>query len=124
MMNKETIDLLNDQAASKVLATVDSEGIPNVVPKGSISAIDEKTIVFADLFGDKTNKNLEETKKAAIAVFKGMKGYQLKGRFQGFQKSGPIFDKFSEAIKSNLGINIKRVGIIEIEEIFDLTPKF
>lgn len=123
MMNKEIIDLLNDQAASKVLATVDSNGMPNVVPKGSISAIDENTIAFADIFGDKTNKNLEETKKAAIAVFKQMEGYQLKGTFQGFQKSGPIFDKFSKIIKSSLGVDIKGVGIIKVEEIFDLAPK-
>lgn len=122
-MNKEIIDLLNDQAASKVLATVDSNGMPNVVPKGSISAIDENTIAFADIFGDKTNKNLEETKKAAIAVFKQMEGYQLKGTFQGFQKSGPIFDKFSKTIKSSLGVDIKGVGIIKVEEIFDLAPK-
>ncbi|HIH77781.1 MAG TPA: pyridoxamine 5'-phosphate oxidase family protein [Halobacteria archaeon] len=124
IMKKEIIDLLNDQTASKVLATVDSEGIPNVVPKGSISAIDDKTVVFADIFGDKTNKNLEETKRAAIAVFKQGKGYQLKGTFKEFQKSGSIFDKYSKMIKSGMGKDIKSVGIIQIEEIFDLTPKF
>ena len=32
-IEQKIIDLLNDQNASKVLATVNSNGIPNVVPK-------------------------------------------------------------------------------------------
>jgi hypothetical protein len=72
-------------SASKVLATVDSEGTPNVVPKGTLSAVDEETITFADIFGDKTNKNLEATKRAAASAFKMSRRISDKGTFQGFQ---------------------------------------
>ncbi|VUT24585.1 MAG: hypothetical protein MASP_00597 [Candidatus Methanolliviera sp. GoM_asphalt] len=123
-MSKDIMDVFNDPSASKALATVDSEGTPNVVPKGTLSAIDEETIAFADIFGDKTNKNLETTKKAAASAFKmPPAGYQIKGTFQGFQRSGPLFDKFAKQVKEMLGMDIKSVGTIKVEEMFPLIPE-
>jgi len=55
-MTKEVTDLLNDPKASKVLATCDSDGNLNVVPKGSLVAVDEETIAFADIFGGKPTR--------------------------------------------------------------------
>jgi hypothetical protein len=55
-MTKEIMDLLNDPKASKVLAPCDSGGNLNVVPKGSLVAIDEETIAFADIFGGKDQR--------------------------------------------------------------------
>lgn len=124
-MNKECIDILNDPSALKVLATVDAEGRPNAVPKGSLTAIDEETIAFADIFGEKTTKNLETTKKVAIAVFKpsSATGYQVKGTFQEFNRSGPLFDKFAKQMKEKLGMDVNYVGIIKVEEVFPTPPK-
>lgn len=122
-MSKEVMDMFNDTEASKVLATVDEKGVLNVAPIGTLSAIDEETIAFADVFGGKTKENLEKTKKAAATAFKmSLEGYQIKGTFAGFQTSGALFDKMKKAVKEMLGMDIKRVGTIKVEEIYSVAP--
>ncbi len=108
-------------SASKALATCDEAGKLNVVPKGTLTAVDEETIAFADIFGDKTNVNLKATQKAAVAVFKTELppvGYQVKGTFQGFQTSGPLFDSFARRIKELLKLDIKALGVISVDEVY------
>jgi predicted pyridoxine 5'-phosphate oxidase superfamily flavin-nucleotide-binding protein len=120
-MTKEVIDMMKDPQASKALATCDAAGKLNVVPKGTLTAIDEETIAFGDIFGDKTNTNLAANQKAAVAVFKmelPPVGYQLKGTFQGFQTSGPLFDSFAGQVKEQLNLDIKGVGVIKVDEVY------
>lgn len=120
-MTKDVMDMLNDPQASKVIATCDSSGMLNVVPKGTLAAIDEETIAFADIFGGKTNVNLNTTSRAAVAVFKMSLppvGYQIKGTFQGFQNSGTMFDNFAKQVKELLNMDIKGVGVIKVEEVY------
>ena len=120
-MTKEVMDMLNDAQASKVLATCDAAGKLNVVPKGTLAAVDEETVAFADIFGDKTNSNLKANQKAAVTVFKmdlPPVGYQVKGTFQDFQTSGPLFDAFAEKVKQLLGMDIKSVGVVKVDEIY------
>ncbi|HCX89313.1 MAG: hypothetical protein COZ68_03540 [Deltaproteobacteria bacterium CG_4_8_14_3_um_filter_43_13] len=123
-MSKEVMDMFNDQSASKILATLDEKGTVNLAPKGTLSAIDEETIVFADIFGSKTNKNLEKTKKATALSFKfPPAGYQVKGTFQGFQTSGPLFDQFAKNVKEKMKLDVKGVGTIKVEEVFTVNPR-
>ena len=124
-MPKEVMDALNDPAASKVLATCDSAGTLNVVPKGTLSTVDEETVVFADIMGDKTNVNLEATHKAAVAVFKMQMpplGFQVKGTFQSFQTSGPMFDTIAKQVKQMLNLDIRAVGVIKVDEVYSAGP--
>ena len=117
------MDVLSANDSAKMLATVDFKGTPNVVPVWSIVAVDSETIAFAELFIKKTKENLEKNKQVAIAVFKGpMTGYQLKGTFSGFQKSGPIFDNFAKKIMEAMKMQIKSVGIIKVTEVFSASP--
>ena len=120
---KEVMDLLTAPDAVKMLATVDTKGIPNVVPVWSIRSGDPETIAFAEIFIKRTKENLLSTKKAAIGVFKGpMVGYQLKGTFVGFQTSGPLFEGFSKALKAQMKLDIKSVGLIKVDEVFAASP--
>ena len=124
-MTKEVMELFNDPKASKVLATVDGTGNVNVVPKGSLAAVDKEMVVFADIFGGKTRENLEGTGKVAATVFNmGMPpvGYQIKGAFQGFQTSGDLFDNYAKMIKEIMKMDIKGVGMIKVEEVFAVGP--
>ena len=118
----DVMQLLNDKDTVKVLATVNKDGIPNAVPVYSIMCIDEDTIGFAEIFIKKTKQNLEETKKAAVLGIKGGRAFQLKGTFQGFQNSGPVFDLFAKNIMGALNLKIKSVGTIKIDEIYSATP--
>lgn len=120
---KEVMDVLSASDTAKMLATVDDKGIPNVVPMWSFVAIDPETIAFADVFIIRTKENLEKTKQAAIAVFKGpMTGYQLKGTFSGFQTSGPVFDNFEKKSMETSKMHVKSVGIIKVTEVFAASP--
>ncbi|MFC2017854.1 pyridoxamine 5'-phosphate oxidase family protein [Chloroflexota bacterium] len=124
-MLKVIVDLLNDPQSSKVLATSDVVGTVNVVPKGTLAAVDDETLVFGDIMGDKTNANLKANNKVAVAVFKMQMppvGYQVKGTFQGFQTSGPIFDTLSNRVKQALNLDIRSVGIIRVDEIYSAAP--
>ena len=51
-----------------------------------------------------------------------MIGYQLKGTFVGFQSSGPIFEAFSEKIMNAMKLQIKSVGVIKVNGVFEASP--
>ena len=119
---KNVIDMIAAPDAPKMIATIDAKGIPNVIPLWSIVAIDPQTIAFADLFIKRTKENLMETKKVAIAVCKGNAGCQLKGTFCEFQTSGPLFDEFSKKVMETMKMQIRSVGIIKVDEVFEASP--
>jgi len=123
-MSKEVMDVFNDPKSVKVLATAGSILEIDAVPKGSLRALDEELIGFADIFGDKTNQNLEVNKKvAALAIrMDPVAGYQIKGTFQGFQTSGGLFDRFAKEVKEKIKLDIKAVGTIRVDEVYAVAP--
>jgi len=123
-MPKEVMEVINDPNSSKVLATAGTVLEINAVPKGSLRAIDEERLAFADIFGGKTNKNLETNKKVVALAFKisPLSGYQIKGTFLGFQTSGELFDRFAKEIKERIKLNIKSVGTIRVDEVYAVAP--
>jgi hypothetical protein len=106
------MDLFNDPNSAKVLATAGTALEINAVPKGSLRAIGEDLMAFADIFGDKTNKNLAINKKVSALAFRTnpLAGYQIKGTFLGFQTSGELFDRFAKEIKERIKLDIRAVG--------------
>ncbi len=109
------------QQISKVIATVDSNGIPNVAPKGSLIAVDEETIAFAELVGSKTRANLEATGKVSAAAFKMIEGFQVKGTFNGFETSGPLVEQFKQMLEP-MGMKVREVAKVKVEEVYSLSP--
>ena len=124
-MSKEVMDVFNDSSSAKVLATAGSTALEvNAVPKGSLRAVSEDVIAFADIFGDKTNKNLQLNKKVSALAFKmnPIAGYQIKGTFLGFQTSGDLFDRFAKEVKEKIRLDIKAVGTIRVDELYAVAP--
>jgi hypothetical protein len=128
-MAKEIVEILGELTANKVMATCDAAGNLNVVPIGSLTAMDDETLLFADLFGKatRTMKNIEATKKVAVAVFKvttapPFAAYQIKGTFQGFQTSGPLFEKMFSELKEATAMEIKAVGTIKVDAAYSCSP--
>src|SRR5512135_2860159 len=122
-MTKEVMEVFNDPSSAKVLATAGSTVLEvNAVPKGSLRAVSEEVIAFADIFGDKTNKNLQLNKKVSALAFKmsPVTGYQIKGTFLGFQTSGELFDRFAKEVKERIKLDIKAVGTIRVDEIYSV----
>ena len=122
---QEAMNLFNDPAASKAIATVDTAGEINLGPKGSLAAVDAQTLAFADIFGSKTRQNLEATRRAVVIAFKNappFPGWRVKGTFLGFQTSGPLFDNFAQQMKKALNLDIRAVGVIRVDEVNNLSP--
>ena len=96
----------------------------NAAPKGSLRAVSDEVIAFADIFGDKTNKNLQLNKKVSALAFKmsPVAGYQVKGTFLGFQTSGELFDRFAKEVKEKIKLDIRAVGTIRVDEIYAVAP--
>ena len=74
---------------------------------------------------NKTKKNLISTGKVAATVFKApWSSYQVKGTFEGFQRSGPLYDmaqaisKESPFLKGKVYFYIKQVGVIRVDEVY------
>jgi hypothetical protein len=124
-MSKEVMDVFNDPGSAKVLATAGSTALEvNAAPKGSLRAVSDEVIAFADIFGDKTNKNLQLNKKVSALAFKmsPVAGYQVKGTFLGFQTSGELFNSFAKEIKEKINLDIRAVGTIRVDEIYAVAP--
>jgi predicted pyridoxine 5'-phosphate oxidase superfamily flavin-nucleotide-binding protein len=124
-MSKEVMDVFNDPSSAKVLATAGSTVLEiNAVPKGSLRAVSEDVIAFADIFGDKTNKNLQLNKKVSALAFKTnpVTGYQIRGTFLGFQTSGELFDRFAKEVKEKIRLDIRAVGTIRVDEVYAVAP--
>jgi len=129
-MTEELAEIIKDQGAPKIVATVDKNGVPNVTLKASLMAPNDEMLAFADLYGRKsrTFTNLEETKQVSVLVFKfpfapPFAAYQIKGRFAEYQTSGPMFEQFAKVIKEAIGADITGVAMIKIESIFSQSPQ-
>lgn len=125
-MTPDMMELYNDPAAVKVLATTSKTLQPNVAPVASIAVADDETLAFVDLHMTTSKTNLETTKRATISVFKPpTRGYQAKGVFVGWQTSGPIYDKITQRLQQlakGLPLTPRAVGLIRITEAYGLSP--
>ncbi len=75
-------------------ATTDSEGNPNLSPKGSIVVLDDEHLAFCDIDSPNTIRNLRGNPHIEINVVDPVlrKGYRFKGRAELLHK-GPIYDQ-------------------------------
>ena len=129
-MTKEVMDAFNNPRAVKCLATISEDGKLNNVPVFSLAAGDEETLLFGDMFLDKTRKNLLKTKKVCAVAFvirpepgAPSIGFQVKGTFVEFVKSGPLYEMVSEITRKTMFRGVRGVGIIKVEEGYSVAPE-
>ena len=115
---EKAMDLFNDLQALKVVATVDATGKPHIAPKGSLMAIDDETIAYAEMAGGKTKANLESTKQAAVLTCKELKAWKLRASLQGVYTSGDVFEQFKKTAKEKMGLDVNNVVILKVEEVY------
>ena len=104
----------------KFLATLDTEGVPNVVPITSLEAVDESTIIFGELMIWKTRRNLEVNPRVCIAVMTPAgRGSIIQGDFQEFQRTGPYVDLINSAdfYRYNAYTGIRNAGVIRARRV-------
>jgi predicted pyridoxine 5'-phosphate oxidase superfamily flavin-nucleotide-binding protein len=126
-INDELKAIIADKETIKVLASVDLDGNPHVVAKGSIALTEDgKQIVYSELLeGSRTNKNLTAgiwfNKKVAInLISKDRVSYQIKGTPVKTLIAGKTFEKYYiQAEQRNPENNLAAVYYIDIEEIIN-----
>jgi len=104
------------------VATASTGRMPNIAIKGSLRVLDDEHLMFADLFSQKTRKNLEENPQVAVMVYddQARKGYSLKGTVE-LISQGPLYDQTLEMLK-HVPTPLptpKYVVKITVESIFD-----
>jgi len=121
---KEVMDVYNDPAAIKVLATRSGEDL-HVIPLGSMRVVDPNTIVCATIFMHEAHENLrkaaennERVSTLAVKLAPGgqSQAYQVRCRVKASMTSGPLFDSFKENIKQR-GMDVRAVWVLEPLEV-------
>jgi predicted pyridoxine 5'-phosphate oxidase superfamily flavin-nucleotide-binding protein len=104
------------------VATASSQGEPNVTPKGTVRVLDQFHVLFADLFSEKTRRNLSQNNKVAVTVVDPATatGYQIKGTAEVIG-SGPLFEEEEVRLKASPREMpaLKYVVKIAVESVFD-----
>lgn len=124
---EEVVEAIEDDQSITMIATLDENGIANLVPAGSFKVIDPETLAYACFFSGKTKKNLETTRNTTVAVYlPPFEGYQIKGKFVKWEKTGDIYDKVSVAAMEqlkNIGLSLtpQAVGVIKVTEAYVLS---
>lgn len=113
------VEALAGERTPKFLATLNSEGVPNVVPIISLQAADESTVIFGEFMIWKTRRNLEVNPRVSLAVMTASEGWVIKGDFLEFQRSGPYFDQImaSDTFRYNAYAGIRNAGVIRVESV-------
>jgi uncharacterized protein len=86
----------DDKKGPIIFSTVDSNGMPNSIYATCVSKFDEETLVVADNYFDKTQKNILIGSNGSILfITNDDKAYQVKGTIE-YHKDGDIFNDMKE----------------------------
>ena len=102
------------------LATVDQDGVPNVVPMLQYWWFQEDTMVVGDLFMKATQANVQANGKVCIsACGKGSEAYKLKGTAS-YETSGPGYDLANRKLhESNPKKDFRGVVVFKVTEVYN-----
>ena len=121
MITREIIDFLNLQKLGYV-ATVSSDGKPNISPKGTIIGWSSETLAFADIRSPDTMKNLIDNPNVEINVIDPLlrKGYLFQGMVRILQ-DGALYQEILNHYRQN-GIKspINSIVLVDVSCVSDV----
>jgi predicted pyridoxine 5'-phosphate oxidase superfamily flavin-nucleotide-binding protein len=121
VITKEIKDFLNLQKLGYV-ATVSSDGKPNISPKGTIIGWSSETLAFADIRSPDTMKNLIDNPNVEINVIDPLlrKGYLFQGKARILQ-DGAVHQEILNHYRQN-GIKspINSIILVDVSCISDV----
>jgi uncharacterized protein len=104
------------------IATVCSDGTPNLSPKGTTRVWDEDHLIFADICSPGTIENLRQNPALEINVVDVVlrKGYRFKGKGE-VLTDGPLYDKVL-AFYRKLGLSfpVRSIVMVHVERALPL----
>lgn len=120
----EAIQLIIKEGNIVEIASVDTNGIPNISPRYVMAILDDERLVFADAYMNKTYANIKRWPKVSAAIVDKVHrgGFQLKGDVE--EINDPQL--FSQCAKKldELGFDAKPVHIwaLSVKEIYSIKP--
>ncbi len=105
------------------VATVSPDGTPNLSPKGTISVLDENTLVFANIRSPQTIENLEKNPSVEINIVDpfSRRGYRFKGITK-IISDGEEYDKIILSYRQKgIQTTIKSIVIVNVKQILEVT---
>ena len=105
------------------VATVSPNGTPNLSPKGTISVLDENTLVFANIRSPQTIENLEKNPSVEINIVDpfSRRGYRFKGIAK-IISDGEEYKKILLSYKQNgIKTTIKSIVMVNVKQILEVT---
>jgi len=105
------------------VATVSPNGTPNLSPKGTISVLDENTLVFANIRSPQTIENLEKNPSIEINIVDpfSRRGYRFKGTAK-IISDGEEYNKIILSYRQNgIQTTIKSIVIVNVKQILEVT---
>ncbi len=122
MITQEIKDFLNLQKLGYV-ATVSSDGKPNLSPKGTIIGWTSKILAFADIRSPDTMKNLQSNPHVEINVIDPLlrKGYLFKGDAR-IIKDDALFEEILDHYRSK-GVKspINSIVLVHVSSVSEVT---
>lgn len=122
MITQEIKDFLDLQRLGYV-ATVSSDGKPNLSPKGTIIGWTSEVLAFADIRSPDTMKNFQNNPHVEINVIDPLlrKGYLFKGQAR-IIKNGSIYEEILNHYRK-MGIKspINSIVLVDVSDISEVT---
>ena len=122
-MITEKIGKFISQQKLGFVATVSPNGTPNLSPKGTISVLDENTLVFANIRSPQTIENLEKNPSIEINIVDpfSRRGYRFKGIAK-IISDGEEYKKILLSYKQNgIKTTIKSIVMVNVKQILEVT---
>ena len=122
-MITEKIGKFVSQQKLGFVATVSPNGTPNLSPKGTISVLNENTLVFANIRSPQTIENLEKNPSIEINIVDpfSRRGYRFKGIAK-IISDGEEYNKILLSYKQNgIQTTIKSIVMVNVKQILEVT---
>jgi hypothetical protein len=120
-INNEMKKLLEDTNIW-VLATADTNGIPNAVPILFTKLMENNRLLLVDNFMKKTVDNIGSNPNVSISVWQDTIGYQFKGQAT-IETSGPNFEIGKKVLQSKEPkLTPKGIVLVTVDSIYTTSP--
>ncbi len=122
MITQEIKDFLNLQKLGYV-ATVSSDGKPNISPKGTIIAWTSEVLAFADIRSPDTIKNLQNNPHVEINVIDPLlrKGYLFRGQAKIIKDNSQYEEILNHYREKGIKSPINSIVLVDVSEVSEVT---
>jgi len=121
VISQEIKDFLDIQKLGYV-ATVSSDGKPNISPKGTIIAWTSKILAFADIRSPDTMKNLQNNPFVEINVIDPLlrRGYLFKGQARIIKGNSQFEEILTHYRKKGIKSPINAIVLVDVSEVSEV----